>query len=83
MNNFDDQHKPLIYSFKRFDNKDHISKSNTLVNIGTEAIDINGMQKEAFVSAGRRNSGWRIPTDESVQLRGEDAAPQPLALHNA
>ena len=83
MNNFDDQHKSLIYSFKRFDNKNHISKSNTLVNIGTEAIDINGMQKEAFVSAGRRNSGWRIPTDESVQLRGKDAAPQPLALHNA
>ena len=83
MNNFDDQHKPLIYSFKRFDNKEHISKSHSLVNICTEAIDLNGMQKEAFVSAGRNSSGWRIPTDESVQLRGEDAAPQPLALHNA
>jgi hypothetical protein len=41
------------------------------------------MQKEAFLSAGRNSTGWRIPTDESVQLRGADAAPQPLALHNA
>jgi uncharacterized OsmC-like protein len=41
------------------------------------------MQKEAFVTAGRHSSGWRLPTDESTQLRGRDAAPQPLALHNA
>jgi len=83
MNNFDDQSLPLIYSYKQFNPQDKIQKSHALVNICTEAIDLNGMQKEAFLSAGRNSTGWRIPTDESVQLRGADAAPQPLALHNA
>jgi uncharacterized OsmC-like protein len=83
VNNFDDQSMPLFYSYKQFNPQDKIPKSHSLVNICTEAIDLNGMQKEAFLSAGRNSSGWRIPTDESVQLRGADAAPQPLALHNA
>ena len=83
MNNFEDPQKPLIYSYKGFNPKDYTPKSNSLVNICSEAVDLNGMQKEAFISAGRNSTGWRIPTDESVQLRGADAAPQPLALHNA
>jgi uncharacterized OsmC-like protein len=83
MDNFNVLHKPLIYSFKQFDPFNLVSKSHSLVNICTEAVDLNGMQKEAFISAGRNSTGWRIPTDESLHLKGLDAAPQPLALHNA
>ncbi len=52
-------------------------------SVTVEAATLDGMQKEGFVTAGRNSSGWRLPTDESTQLRGRDAAPQPLALHNA
>ena len=83
MNNFDVDKKPLIYQYKKYVHQDTNSKTSSLVNICTEAIDLDGMQKEAFVSSGRNSSGWRIPTDESLHLRGADAAPQPLAIHNA
>ena len=83
MNNFDDLQKPLIYSYKQFNPSNSVSKSHSLINICTEAVDLDGMQKEGFISAGRNSTGWRIPTDESLHLKGADAAPQPLALHNA
>ncbi len=83
MNNFDVDHKPLIYQYKKYVHQGANGKSSSLVNICTEAIDLDGMQKEAFISSGRNSSGWRIPTDESLHLRGADAAPQPLAIHNA
>jgi len=83
MNNFDTEHKSLIYSYKKFDPQSVKSTDSTIVNICTEAVDLDGMQKEAFVSSSRNSSGWRLPTDESLHLRGADAAPQPLAIHNA
>lgn len=83
MDNFDTKNKPLIYSFKKYDDQITSHAQPDIINILTEAIDLDGMQKEAFVSSGRNSSGWRIPTDESLHLRGADAAPQPLALHNA
>ena len=83
MNNFDTEHKSLIYSYKKYDPQSVKNNDSTVVNICTEAIDLDGMQKEAFISSARQSSGWRLPTDESLHLRGADAAPQPLAIHNA
>lgn len=48
-----------------------------------EAHSLDGMQKEGFVSLGRKGAAWRLTTDESLQLRGQDAAPQPLAIYCA
>ncbi len=78
MNNFDTEHKSLIYSYKKYDPQSVKSNDSSVVNICTEAIDLDGMQKEAFISSSRQSSGWRLPTDESLHLRGADAAPQPL-----
>ena len=82
MDNLDTKNKPLIYCYKNSDDLTGIQKS-PIIHILTEAIDLDGMQKEAFISSGRNSSGWRLPTDESLHLRGADAAPQPLAMHNA
>ena len=82
MDYLDIKNKPLIYCYKRYIDQASIKKS-PIINILTEAIDLDGMQKEAFISSGRNSSGWRLPTDESLHLRGADAAPQPLAMHNA
>ena len=82
MDYLDTKNKPLIYCYKNSDDLTSIQKG-PIINILTEAIDLDGMQKEAFISSGRNSSGWRLPTDESLHLRGADAAPQPLAMHNA